>query len=60
MARVNQGTQNVFSGIDPGPLKTTIDSIQRDQENLSNRASYYKTQLAYYGLGGRNSPTSCT
>ncbi len=42
---------SVFSGIDPDALKGTIDSVRRDQERLRDRASYYKTQLAYYGLG---------
>ncbi|UPZ30654.1 hypothetical protein MUK60_24480 [Streptomyces sp. LRE541] len=41
----------VFSGIDPDALKGTIDSVSRDQETLQTRASYYKTELAYYGLG---------
>ncbi|MFS8204860.1 hypothetical protein ACLVWQ_40080 [Streptomyces sp. CWNU-52B] len=41
----------VFSGIDPDALKGTIDSVSRDQETLQNRASYYKTELAYYGVG---------
>jgi hypothetical protein len=41
----------VFSGIDPDKLKGTIDSVRRDQETLQDRASYYKTQLAYYGIG---------
>ncbi|MFL1902346.1 hypothetical protein ACJWDR_25065 [Streptomyces tauricus] len=41
----------VFSGIDPDALKSTIDSVSRDQETLQTRASYYKTELAYYGLG---------
>ena len=41
----------VFSGIDPEKLKGTIDSVRRDQETLRDRASYYKTQLAYWGVG---------
>ncbi|MEU1162964.1 hypothetical protein ABZ372_20680 [Streptomyces sp. NPDC005921] len=41
----------VFSGIDPDKLKGTIDSVRRDQETLQDRASYYKAQLAYYGIG---------
>ncbi|MGC5565615.1 hypothetical protein ACPYPG_22625 [Streptomyces sp. FR-108] len=41
----------VFSGIDPDALRGTIDSVRRDQEKLQDRASYYKTELAYYGLG---------
>jgi hypothetical protein len=41
----------VFSGIDPDKLKGTIDSVRRDQSTLQDRASYYKTQLAYYGIG---------
>ncbi|PSM38770.1 hypothetical protein C6Y14_34905 [Streptomyces dioscori] len=42
---------SVFSGIDPDALKGTIDSVQRDQEKLQDRASYYKTELAHYGVG---------
>ncbi|MFH8468747.1 hypothetical protein [Streptomyces sp. NPDC017991] len=42
---------SVFSGIDPDALKGTIDSVRRDQEKLQDRASYYKTELAYYGVG---------
>jgi hypothetical protein len=42
---------SVFSGIDPDALRGTIDSVQRDQENLSDRASYYKRHLSHYGLG---------
>jgi hypothetical protein len=51
--RADEGgtTQSVFSGIDPDALKGTIDSVRRDQETLRDRASYYKTQLAYYGVG---------
>ncbi|MFJ7176758.1 hypothetical protein ACIQXA_10180 [Streptomyces massasporeus] len=41
----------VFSGIDPEKLKGTIDSVRRDQGTLRDRASYYKTQLAYWGVG---------
>ncbi|WP_328431946.1 DUF6571 family protein [Streptomyces sp. NBC_00453] len=41
----------VFSGIDPDKLNGTIDSVRRDQSTLQDRASYYKTQLAYYGIG---------
>ncbi|MFJ6127071.1 DUF6571 family protein [Streptomyces griseoviridis] len=43
----------VFSGIDPDRLKGTIDSVRRDQETLRDRASFYKAQLAYYGLGAK-------
>ncbi|MDT0475402.1 hypothetical protein RM863_25065 [Streptomyces sp. DSM 41014] len=43
--------QGVFSGIDPDAFKGTADSVQRDQEKLRERASYYKSQLAYYGIG---------
>jgi hypothetical protein len=42
---------SVFSGIDPEKLKGTIDSVRRDQGTLRDRASYYKTQLAYWGVG---------
>ena len=51
--RADEGgtTKSVFSGIDPDALKGTIDSVRRDQETLRDRASYYKTQLAYYGVG---------
>ncbi|WP_327697410.1 DUF6571 family protein [Streptomyces sp. NBC_00459] len=51
--RADEGgtSKSVFSGIDPGALKGTIDSVRRDQETLRDRASYYKTQLAYYGVG---------
>lgn len=44
----------VFSGIDPDRLKGTIDSVQRDQEKLEQSASYYKTELAWYGLGAED------
>ncbi|MFJ9427156.1 hypothetical protein [Streptomyces sp. NPDC101249] len=44
--------QGVFSGIDPDAFKRTADSVEKDQETLQERASYYKGQLAYYGLGG--------
>ncbi|MFJ2260037.1 hypothetical protein ACIOKD_17115 [Streptomyces sp. NPDC087844] len=47
----NASGVSAFSGIDPDALKATIDSVQRDQEKLQDRASYYKTELAYYGLG---------
>ncbi|MGW1727385.1 hypothetical protein ACWCQK_31265 [Streptomyces sp. NPDC002306] len=52
--RADEGgsSPGVFSGIDPDALKGTIDSVQRDQDTLQERASYYKTQLAYYGIGG--------
>ncbi|SNX63205.1 hypothetical protein SAMN06272735_5007 [Streptomyces sp. TLI_55] len=43
--------QGVFSGIDAKALKDTIDSVRRDQDTLQSRASYYKAQLAYYGVG---------
>ncbi|MEV0183983.1 DUF6571 family protein [Streptomyces sp. NPDC050625] len=46
-------SKGVFSGVDPDKLKGTIDSVRRDQETLQDRASYYKAQLAYYGLGGQ-------
>ncbi|WP_371662327.1 hypothetical protein [Streptomyces sp. NBC_00280] len=51
--RADEGgtSKSVFSGIDPDALKGTIDSVRRDQETLRDRASYYKTQLAYYGVG---------
>ncbi|NGO45768.1 DUF6571 family protein [Streptomyces ureilyticus] len=42
---------SVFSGIDPDALKGTIDSVRRDQETLQDRASYFKMELASYGLG---------
>ncbi|GAA2641222.1 hypothetical protein GCM10010307_42440 [Streptomyces vastus] len=42
---------SVFSGIDPDALKGTIDSVRRDQETLQDRASYFKMELAYYGVG---------
>ncbi|MCX4882802.1 hypothetical protein [Streptomyces sp. NBC_00847] len=45
------GGDSVFSGIDPDALKATIESVRRDQETLQDRSSYYKTQLAYYGIG---------
>ncbi|WP_314412646.1 hypothetical protein [Streptomyces sp. DSM 40484] len=47
----NASGGSVFSGIDPDALKGTIDSVQRDQEKLQDRVSYYKAELAYYGLG---------
>ncbi|MFJ8937994.1 hypothetical protein ACIRL0_20105 [Streptomyces sp. NPDC102365] len=47
----NASGGSVFSGIDPDALKGTIDSVQRDQEKLQDRVSYYKTELAHYGLG---------
>ncbi|MCX4665218.1 hypothetical protein OG453_00770 [Streptomyces sp. NBC_01381] len=47
----NPGPSGVFSGIDPDALKGTIESIRRDHEKLSDRAGYYKLQLAYYGVG---------
>lgn len=47
----NPGPSGVFSGIDPDALKGTIESIRRDHEKLADRASYYKLQLAYYGVG---------
>ena len=51
--RADEGgtSAGVFSGIDPDALKGTIDSVQRDQQTLLDRASYYKAQLAYYGIG---------
>ncbi|MER5598523.1 hypothetical protein [Streptomyces sp. NPDC002265] len=45
------GGSGVFSGIDPDALKGTIDSVRRDQEALQDRATYYRNQLAYYGIG---------
>ena len=45
------GDSGVFSGIDPDALKRTIESIRRDHERLSNAASYYKTELARFGIG---------
>jgi hypothetical protein len=45
------GGESVFSGIDPAKLNATINSVRQDQETLEGRASYYKTQLAYYGIG---------
>ncbi|MGW5865806.1 hypothetical protein ACWFRJ_26890 [Streptomyces sp. NPDC055239] len=47
----NPGPKGVFSGIDPDALKGTIESIRRDHEKLSDRAGYYKLQLAYFGVG---------
>jgi hypothetical protein len=47
----DEGGSGVFSGIDPDALKGTIDATRRDQETLQDRAAYYKTQLAYYGVG---------
>ncbi|CCK28233.1 hypothetical protein BN159_3854 [Streptomyces davaonensis JCM 4913] len=44
----------VFSGIDSARLKGTIDSVQRDQERLEQSASYYKTELAWYGVGAED------
>ncbi|MFB7332667.1 DUF6571 family protein [Streptomyces adustus] len=45
------GSPGVFSGIDPDALKGTIDSVRRDQDTLQSRAAYYRTRLAYYGIG---------
>ncbi|MFF7450630.1 MULTISPECIES: hypothetical protein [unclassified Streptomyces] len=44
----------VFSGIDPDRLNETIDSVRRDQETLESRASYYKTELGWYGIGSED------
>ncbi|MFJ2819482.1 MULTISPECIES: hypothetical protein [unclassified Streptomyces] len=54
MSRDDRGSSGgVFSGIDPDRLKSTIDSVRREQETLQDRASYYKTQFAYYGVGSQ-------
>ncbi|MFG2949083.1 hypothetical protein [Streptomyces adustus] len=45
------GSPGVFSGIDPDALKHTIDSVRQDQETLQSRATYYRSRLAYYGIG---------
>lgn len=46
--------ESVFSGIDPDKLNATINSVRQDQETLESRASYYKTELAWYGIGSED------
>nr|WP_202429614.1 hypothetical protein [Streptomyces sp. SID4945] len=41
-----------FSGIDPEKLHRVVTAAERDQRWLAERASYYKNQLASYGIGG--------